>query len=69
MADAGQSFVAEHPYLALLGAAVVAAAVDVAVSIGFGAGVDPLSTGLFVLLFTGLYAALLYRAGHLRFST
>ena len=64
MVDPGDSFVAEHPYLALLGAAVLATVIDVAVTIGFGDRIDPLNTALFVLIFTGLYAALLYRQGH-----
>ena len=65
MSDPGESFVAEHPYLALLGAAAIATVVDVAISLSFGGGIDPASTALFVAVFTLLYGGLLYRSGHL----
>lgn len=65
MSARDEEFVAERPLLALLGVAVLALVIDVAVSVVLAGGIDPLGTGLFVVLVTGIYAFLLYRRGHL----
>ncbi len=65
MSSAGNEFVAERPLLALLGVAVLALVIDVVISLLIVGQLDPLGTGLFVVLVTGIYAYLLYRRGHI----
>lgn len=65
MAETDPSFVTQHPLLALLGVAVLTAAIDLLVTYGYAGEVQPVATVVFVVLVTGAYAILLYRKGTL----